>query len=235
MRAILAAIFMGFCVGRAYCLSYSTAEGQIARTMAFCIEQYHQKYGKLPTEWSELDEFMNRPMDEYFRYAPPSKRYAFVPSFPLLPPIEGEIVAVTRKPTYEVTLSSGLFGLQTDLKGPGRFVIFRNAKGQFPSRWVNEEYIVRSFAEAKQALPTPDNEPEPKPISNARKEIYIRRSVYAVVILVPIGGYYLIKRRRRKSTEQTRAANPRPCGTSGMSPADSASRAGDTPEASGDS
>ena len=30
-------------------------------------------------------------------------------------------------------------------------------------------------------------------------------------------------------------ANPRPFGTSGMSPADSASRAGDTPEASGDS
>jgi len=33
--------------------------------------------------------------------------------------------------------------------------------------------------------------------------------------------------------EQSGPDNPRPCGTSGMSPADSASRAGDMPEASG--
>lgn len=39
----------------------------------------------------------------------------------------------------------------------------------------------------------------------------------------------------KQKTEQTRPANPRPFGTSGMSPANSASRAGDMPEASGDS
>lgn len=41
--------------------------------------------------------------------------------------------------------------------------------------------------------------------------------------------------KRKNETEQTDGANPRPCGTSGMSPADSASRAGVMPEASGDS
>jgi len=38
-----------------------------------------------------------------------------------------------------------------------------------------------------------------------------------------------------EESEQTGPANPRPSGTSGMAPADSASRAGDTPEASRDS
>jgi len=43
-----------------------------------------------------------------------------------------------------------------------------------------------------------------------------------------------IKRRfYEKETELSGADNPRPCGTSGMSPADPATRAGDTPEASG--
>ena len=39
----------------------------------------------------------------------------------------------------------------------------------------------------------------------------------------------------KKKAQQANPANRHPFGTSGMSPADSASRAGDTPEASGDS
>jgi len=62
-------------------------------------------------------------------------------------------------------------------------------------------------------------------------EVRIRISRYGK-LRFSFSGKYLGPKQK---VEQTRPANPRPFGTSDMLPADSASRAGNTPEASGDS
>ena len=58
-----------------------------------------------------------------------------------------------------------------------------------------------------------------------------------ITILVMRGGFSILadaKREQTKTAEQAGAANPHACGTFGTSPADSASRAGGAPKASGD-
>lgn len=209
MRTIFFSILLGLWAGNAYG-SYSSQEAGEVYLLKRGIETYHSTYGVLPTRWSELDEFMDRPLDEYFHFAPPSKRYTFVRGFQLPSPLRGEIVAVTRKPIYEVTLSHGIFGRETGLKGPGRYIIFQDHKGVFGSEWMPEDYINRAFAEASRSLPVPDNEPESKAVANARLRICVRRCIYAFLILSPIGWYWLITGGKR-TTEQDGGGKPATC------------------------
>jgi|GEM_PF-938368 len=63
---------------------------------------------------------------------------------------------------------------------------------------------------------------------------YLAFWIPSILVMLIHAPYFLDPRRVIKNhAEQSDAANPRPCGTSGMPPANSASRAGDTPEASG--
>lgn len=196
MRAFLVIALMGVVAGRAWASSYSPAEGSMVSSMARCIDSYEKKYGVLPTQISELDEFILRPFDEYFHYASPSKRYVFVASFQMPPPVEGTIIAMARKPGYETTLSDSL---SEGLKGPGRYLIFRNPEGHIVRRWVSEYDVKQIFKEAKQPLPVPDNEPEPRHIAKVRKGIYVRWAIYALVILAAVAGYLWIKQRKARA------------------------------------
>ncbi len=161
-----------------------------------CFEDYQTRNGVLANKWSDLEGFINRPLDEYFHYAPPNKRYTFVDGVGMLPPLEGDMLLVARKAGYEITLSDGILPMETHLKGPGRYVIFRNSKGEFRAKWLDERDIVRTFAAAERALPIPDNEPEPSPIKKARQEILLRRSIYTAIIVVPLGIWWIWAKRR---------------------------------------
>lgn len=81
------------------------------------------------------------------------------------------------------------------------------------------------------------------PSGYTHDEIKCRASSIGIGQILPVSEITLDETRRKfilsqcldrfESSEQNGPDNPRPCGTSGMSPADPASRAGDMPEASG--
>ncbi len=85
---------------------------------------------------------------------------------------------------------------------------------------------------------------EAKEVLNLSLSSFLKQSREILFFFLGTGLFSLIgwireivinRRINTLKSEQASPANHRPFGTSGMSPADSASRAGDTPEASGDS
>ncbi len=195
-------------VSPAFCTSFSTPENQIARSIAECFIEYHGKHGEWPDKWSELDESFGRSLDEYFDYAPPSKRYTFVKGVRLSTPPDAKLLMVMRKPTYEISLSDMLL---VGLKGPGRYLIFEKPGGSVSYAWVDEEHVSRIFAEENQSLPMADHEPETPSIQAVRKKIFWRRAIGALVVLVPLAafvGWRLALRRNAKKRLRTNPSLP---------------------------
>lgn len=167
-------------------------------SISMLAEAYKEKHGTFPKTWSELEGVANGPLDESFYYATPTKRYAFVENVNLQTPLKGRILMVARKPGYETTISSGFLGIQTGLKGPGRYLIYERPEGGLDWRWVKEDYILSTFALADESLPEPDREPETLAVSKARAEIIFRRVLYILVIGGPLFGLLWWRKRGRK-------------------------------------
>jgi len=102
---------------------------------------------------------------------------------------------IARKAGYEVTLSSGIFGIQRGLKGPGRYLVYERPEGGLDWRWVSEEYVLGTFVAEGASLPEP---PETVAVSRARVEIFFWRVVYIVGIGAPLIGFLWWRRQRWK-------------------------------------
>lgn len=135
-------------------------EVRCAKAMASSCSLYERQHqGRLPTSWEHIAEVRSRhPLEETYRDISPRKRYAFLPQpLRLLPPHEGELVMITRRPFREFRLSWGLFSSQ--LREPGRYLIYRMPGGQFGTEYVSEEYVQALFRGHESLLPVPDAEP----------------------------------------------------------------------------
>ncbi len=143
-------------------LSYGTPEQGFAHSMTIALETYSRDHdGRTPGSWEDLEQyFTSRSIDETFYYILPTKRYAFLQQpVRLLPPHEGELIIVTRRPFRESRLYTSWYGrIREGLREPGRYIIYRSSTGSFDSRYVLEEYIQQVFRGQEDLLPTPDTE-----------------------------------------------------------------------------
>ena len=199
MRGLLILAVWGALAGQAWALSYGTPESTMVGHVAMYFKLYQSEYGALPTQWSDLEKVAGDSWDRGSGTGSIIKRYAFVPGLEMGKPEESQMLVVMRKPSYETTLSTGFFGLDRSVKGPGRYVIYRIPEGDIRHCWLEEKEVARIFTEAKQPLPVPDDEPETGPVASARAEMYFRRGLYTLVVLGLAGGL-LWKMMRRPRT-----------------------------------
>ena len=171
-------------------------EVRFAKEMASCFSLYESQHqGRLPTSWEHIAEVRTgSPLEVTYRDISPRKRYAFLPQpLPLLPPHEGELVMVTRRPFREFRLSWGLFTSQ--LREPGRYLIYRMPGGGFASQYVSEEYVQALFRGHESLLPVPDAEPmRASEEQSERLELRNRALGIALLLLCFIFGPRLCRR-----------------------------------------
>jgi len=189
----------------AHALSYSTAEGTFAHQVTMFADVYSNEHnGRSPASWSDLQPYLDQPIDEVFYYILPTKRYAFLQRpLRLPPPHEGELVIVTRRPFRESRLYTSWYaGISRGLREPGRYIIYRTSAGSFKARYVEEAYIQQAFRGSESLLPSPDTEPERRHESEARWRSFVS---WAAIAAIP---FFLLARfiYRRFAT---RSANDR--------------------------
>jgi hypothetical protein len=177
-------------------LSYSTAEGVFARHLAGIASSYAVLHeGRAPSSWTDIEAYLDRPIDEVYRHITPTKRYAFL-SRPLSlpPPREGELLVITRRPFRDTRLYQGFFGIGRGLREPGRYILYRTPDGEFTSSYVDEAYVQRAFRGFESLLPPPDSEPM------RRHEVEARwRSIFTwcgVVAVVALFAWWFLRRSR---------------------------------------
>jgi len=168
----------------AHALSYSTAEGTFARQAAMFTDLYYKEHnGRSPATWSDLQSYLDRPIDEVFYYILPTKRYAFLRRpLRLPPPHDGELLIVTRRPFRESRLYTSWYGgISRGLREPGRYIVYRTSAGSFEARYVEEAYIEQAFRGSESLLPSSDSEPERRHESEARWRSFFTWAVIAVI------------------------------------------------------
>jgi hypothetical protein len=162
-----------------------TAEGVFADHMAFLASEYaKQNRGLAPSSWSELEAPLGRSLDQQFSYIKPTKRYAFL-SQPLRlpPPHAGDLLVITRRPFRAARSYQTIFGSHDGLRERGRYIMYRNKKGDFKASYVPETYVQEAFRGFESLLPAPDNEPLRAHELRARKRSIITWSVIALIAI----------------------------------------------------
>lgn len=184
MSALIISLGIGIhadCFG----LSYDTPEGCAADAVAIYSRMYSLEHGgKTPASWDDLRPMFTVPPEEVMSHSAPAKRYAFVaPPIPLLPPHQGDLIAINRSDIYDSTMYTGLFGREHGLKGPGRYMIMRTPNGEFERLWVKPDYVHQVFESASTQLPLVDTEPEGVWVTKARNEVFTRRVIYGALVV----------------------------------------------------
>lgn len=155
--------------------------------------------GALPTTWPEYRETLKISLNDILGTTLPTRRYGVMnPTVPLIAPLQGQMVVVTRKPIEDLVIPPGFLGLSNVLKGPGRYIIFKDGSGQIQHQWVTEDYVVKTFAAAGIPLPDQDDEPERPWVTEARKSMYVKRGIYGGLLAALIVGGGFVASRRRK-------------------------------------
>ena len=173
--------------------------GAIAAWTRMCMEV---NGGNLPTSWPEYRETLKISLNDVLETTIPTRRYGVMyPTVPLIAPLQGQMVVVTRKPIEDLVTPPGFLGLSDVIKGPGRHVIYKDAKGEIQRQWVTEDYIVKTFAAAGIPLPDQDEEPERPWVTEARKSMYVKRGVYGglLAVIAVVGTFVGLKARKRSS------------------------------------
>ena len=176
-------------------LTFRSPERLTASAIVSWSEMYQSEHeGALPKTWNDFKGILEEPIEETMRHSVPVKRYAFIsPPITLPEPHSGELVAINRRAIYDTTLSQGILGLTVGLRGPGRYIIYRNPDRHLTFAWVAEDYVLGAFAAAATNLPDPDNEPERVWVKKARRSIYYWRAIYCVIPLL-IAATFLWRR-----------------------------------------
>lgn len=182
-----------------------------ANAIARWSEIYSGQNGdKLPTGWNDFKGLFEEPLENIMRHSAPVKRYAFL-NFPLLLTTKeigkGEVFAINRSDIYDTTLSAGLLGLRSGLKGPGRYVIYRTDREErFECLWMSAGDVKTLFSSQNAQLPEPDHEPERVWVMKARKASYFRIAIYgallcgaASLVLWKWGAFRFLARRSQQT------------------------------------
>ncbi len=148
--------------------------------------------GEIPGSWADYRAALKMSVDEILDTGLPTKRYAvLMPTLKLIPPFQGDLVAMNRSAIQDIVTPPNFPGMSPVLKGPGRYVVYRDTKGDFKPQWVAEDYIVQVFAAAKTPMPTPDSEPERAWVAEARRNLLLWRSGYGVMAVFMVVGVLL--------------------------------------------
>lgn len=190
------------CLARVQESQEAVTAGAIAAWTRMCMEQND---GKVPTTWPEYRETLKFALNDVLNTTLPTRRYGVMdPRIPLQPPLQGEIVVITRKPIEDTAVPPGFLGLSDVVKGPGRYVIYKTPSGEVKHQWMDEDEVVETFAAAKIPLPDQDDEPERPWVTEARSSMMVKRMAYSVGLLVMIvAGFFVWKNLR---TPRTKAA-----------------------------
>ncbi|MCW1923758.1 hypothetical protein OKA05_14420 [Luteolibacter arcticus] len=177
-----------------------TAEASALGNIGSFIKHFETEKKRLPESWNELEELWGNPLDQTFRLVLPTRRYElFSPPLDLRihEKLSMRVVAITRKPMWETT-RKGNMGRTIALKGPGRYVLYREEDGDLFIRWFDESTIQRLWPSTGQALPVPDQEPERPWVTNARRAIMVKRIgliVLVILVVAWLAGRIFLKRR----------------------------------------
>lgn len=191
---ILATLLLTFscCAAREQESMEAITAGAIAGWSRLCAE----KLGTLPETWPEYRSTLSMSLDNVLNTTQPTRRYALIrPLQRLLPPLQGELIAVNRSPIYDLVTPQGFLGLYNVIKGPGRYVIYKDDEGEYQYEWVNESYVQAVFAATRTPLPDPDDEPERPWVTQAREDMKQRREVAVGILIVGLlaGAFWFIK------------------------------------------
>jgi hypothetical protein len=151
--------------------------------------------GEIPGSWADYRAALKVSVDEILDIAAPTKRYAILmPTLKLIPPLQGDLLLVNRSAIHDIVTPPNFPGLSPVLKGPGRYVVYRDAKGEFKAQWVTEDYVAKVFAAANVPLPMPDSEPERAWVAEARRNLLLWRIGYGVMALLAVAGVMMWRR-----------------------------------------
>ena len=190
----------------AQALSYSTAEGVFTHQLSTLAEIYSTQHeGHSPSSWSDLKPYLDRPIDDAFRYITPTKRYAFLTQpLHLPPPHEGDLLVITRRPFRDGRLYTNWYGgIGHGLREPGRYIIYRSSTGAFQASYVEEAYIQQAFRGSESLLPSPDTEPLRRHESEARWRSIITWAVATLIAAAFLARSFF----RRSSTSPDNGRN----------------------------
>ena len=175
-----------------------TEEMNVLKNITLAIETFESEHERSPISWDELNAAWGKPLDEVFRHVVPTRRYSLF-SPPLTLRIDEkrtmEVVAITRKPMWESTPGRFLGFRTTQLKGPGRYVVYRDF-GELFVRWFDESEVQQLWPSTEQALPVPDQEPERSGAKSARDRLNLRQ--FAIVALPLLAVVWIVRRFRGK-------------------------------------
>jgi len=101
-----------------------------------------------------------------------------------------EVVAITRSPMQETTLKDTWVGRLTYLKGPGRYLLYRDS-GKYLRQWIDEPFFQQIWPSTGAMLPEPDNEGERPWVAKARASILTRRMIGGVISIAALAWFVL--------------------------------------------
>lgn len=168
--------------------SYSTPERVALENIKLSIVLFELERKRLPESWKEVDEERQHPLDEVFRNVLPTRRYALFSPPVVLEVHEKEsvqLLAMTRKPMWETAWKGDIWRKET-LKGPGRYLLYREPDGQVLCQWFDECTLQRFWRTTGHALPIPDNEPERVWVKKVRTRILTKRIVFGTLTLLAV-------------------------------------------------
>ena len=186
-------------VARAW--TYLTPESIALSNLQVPFEIFESKYQRPPRDWAELELVTSAPLDRMFPLVKPTIRYAYFD-----PPLTlrfhtgrtMEVVAITRSPMQETTLKETWAGRLTYLKGPGRYLLYRDS-GRYLRQWIEEPFFQHIWPSTGVVLPEPDHEGNRPWVAKARASILTRRVIGGVISMAVIFRFILALSKRMRS------------------------------------
>lgn len=165
--------------------TYLTPESVALSNLQVPFEVFESNYQRPPRDWAELELVTSDPLDRMFPLVKPTIRYAY-----FNPPLTlrfhagrtMEVVAITRSPMQETTMKETWVGRLTYLKGPGRYLLYRDS-GKYLRQWIDEPFLQQIWPSTAAALPEPDHEGERPWVVKARASIMARRVIGGMISL----------------------------------------------------
>jgi len=186
------------CLGAAMMSPEAATAKALAEWTRMCAES---NGGQAPGSWSEYRAPLKLSMDDVFAPTVPTKRYAVLADpIRLAPPLNGALLIINRSAIYDTTPSTSVLDPCANLKGPGRYIVYRTPDGHFESSWVSEDYVRDTFTAAKMGLPESDGEPERPWVAQARSGRIWYWGTLTAVLLFVAGLGYAFKRTAAKAS-----------------------------------
>jgi hypothetical protein len=207
-----------------------TYEGQKARILKSLMEVHQVRFdGVLPKSWEELESGLDISAPSH---SGTTSRHLVERYLVLDPPVTlepapvprgdrgntalrevAEVLAMCRTPIYRTTMDR-------TVKGPGRYLVFRDTAGDLQWTWLEEKEIEDKFAAAHQVLP--GRGAKAVLTAGVRRHYTIRLGAGALLSLVALWAFWPLIRKLHAHVLVTRWARtghdpgqPFPCRPAG--------------------